>query len=64
MKLVTLGMPSDNNRFSRRENRDTNMSTEGRRYAGRKNSELWSQEDIDEELVDIKREIEKLELQM
>ena len=51
-------------RFARREDRDNNMAIEGRRYAGRKNSDLWSQEDIDEELVDIKKEIEKLALQM
>jgi hypothetical protein len=38
------------------------MDTECRRYALRKNSELWSQKDIDEELVDIKKEIEKIAL--
>jgi hypothetical protein len=40
------------------------MTTEGHRYAIRKNSELWSQEDMDEELTDIKKEIEKLALHM
>jgi hypothetical protein len=51
-------------RFSRRADTDNNMAIEGHRYAGRKNSDLWSQEDIDEELVDIKKEIEKLALRM
>jgi hypothetical protein len=40
------------------------MATEGRRHAGRKISDLWSQEDIDEELTDIRAEIEKLALKM
>jgi hypothetical protein len=40
------------------------MATEGRKYAGRKNSELWSQEDIDEELADIRAEIERIALKM
>jgi hypothetical protein len=56
-------MLQSDSRFSRREI-DNNMATEGRRYAGRKNSELWSQEDIDEELNDIKAEIENLALRM
>jgi hypothetical protein len=38
------------------------MATEGCRYAGRR--ELWSQEDMDEELADIKREMARLELKM
>jgi hypothetical protein len=48
---------SDSNRFSRRVDRDTNMATEGHRYVERKNLDLWSQEVIDEELTDIKKEI-------
>jgi hypothetical protein len=64
MKLGHSGMQSDSNRFSRRADRDNNMATEGRKYAGRKNSNLWSQEDIDEELADIKKEIENLALRM
>jgi hypothetical protein len=51
-------------RFSRRADRDNNMATEGRRYAGRKNQELVSKEEIDEELADIRKEIEKLALRM
>jgi hypothetical protein len=62
MKLVELLVRSDSNRFSRKANRGNNMATEGRRYAGRK--ELWSQEDIYEELADIKKEIENLSLKM
>jgi hypothetical protein len=52
------------NRFARRADRDNNMATEGCKYARRKNSDLWSQEDIDEELADIKKEIENLALRM
>ena len=44
--------------------RENNMAIEGRRYVGRKNSSLWSQENIDEELTDIKKEIENLSLLM
>jgi hypothetical protein len=43
---------------------DSQMATEGRRYAGRKNPELMSKEDIDEELADIREEIENLALRM
>ena len=57
-------MHSDSSRFARRADRDNNMATEGRRFVGRKNSELWSQKDIDEELADIKKEMEKLALRM
>ena len=64
MKLGHSGLQSDSSRFVTRADRDSNMATEGRRYAGRKNSELWSQEDIDEELADIKKEMENLELRM
>jgi hypothetical protein len=64
MKLGHSGLQSDSSRFARRADRDNNMATEGRRYARRKNSKLWSQEDMDEELVDIKREIENLALRM
>jgi hypothetical protein len=39
MKLETLGVQSDNNRFARRAYRDNNMAIESHRYAGRKSSE-------------------------
>jgi hypothetical protein len=55
------------NRFSRREDRDNNMATEGRRYAGRKRkAENLAEIDkeIDKQLIDIRKEIEKLALQM
>jgi hypothetical protein len=64
MKMVTLLVQSDSKSFARREDRDNTMVTEGHRYDGRKNSELWSQEDIDEELYELKADIEKLELWM
>jgi hypothetical protein len=41
-------------RFSRREDRDNDMATEGRRYAGKKNPELMRRSEIDEELADIR----------
>jgi hypothetical protein len=62
MKLDTLKMWSDSNRFARRENRGNNMATKGRRYAGRR--EIWSQEYMDEEIAYIKREMARLELKM
>jgi hypothetical protein len=40
------------------------MSIEGHRYAGRKHRELMRKEKIDEELVDIREEIENLALKM
>jgi hypothetical protein len=58
-----LRLQSDDNRFSRRAI-DNIMATEGRRHAGRKSSEPWSQEDIDEELADIREEIENIALKM
>jgi hypothetical protein len=64
MKLVKLLVRSDSSRFSRKANRNNNMATEGHRYARRRTSELWSQEDIDEELSYIKREIARLELKL
>jgi hypothetical protein len=64
MKLVELFVWSDSNRFSRKENRKNKMATEGHRYARRRTSELWIQEDIDEELAYIKREIVRLELKL
>jgi hypothetical protein len=61
MKLEALMMQSDN-RFARKANKGINRATEGRRYAGRR--ELWSQEDTDKELADIKRELVRLELKL
>jgi hypothetical protein len=64
MKLEHLGLQGDSSIFSRRENRDSKMATEGCRYAGRRTLELWSQEDINEELAYIKREMVRLELKL
>jgi hypothetical protein len=63
MKLVELLVWSDSNRFSRRANRDNNMDIEGRRYAGRKNLELWSRKE-QRDIAYIKKEIERIELQI
>jgi uncharacterized small protein (DUF1192 family) len=38
------------------------MAIEGRRYAGRKNLELMSKVEIDEEIANIRAEMEKLAL--
>jgi hypothetical protein len=40
------------------------MATEGHRYAGRKDLELMSRSEIDEELTDIREEMEKLAFRM
>jgi hypothetical protein len=64
MKLETLLVQSDSSRLARRADKDNNRVTEGHRYAGRKKSELWTQEDIDKELTEIREDIEKLELWM
>jgi hypothetical protein len=63
MKLSTQDYRSDNNRFAREADRDNMMATEGHRRAGkkRKAEELAK---MDEELADIRAEIEKLELRM
>jgi hypothetical protein len=55
---------SDSSRFARREDRDNDMATKGQRYVGRKNPELMSRTEIDEELTDIKEKLEKLALRM
>jgi hypothetical protein len=51
-------------RFDRRADKDNDMSTEGCIYAGRKNLELMSISEIDEELADIRVEMENLAFQM
>jgi uncharacterized small protein (DUF1192 family) len=43
---------------------DRKMAIEGYRYDGRKDLELMSKEEIDEELAHIRAEIENLALQM
>jgi hypothetical protein len=52
------------NRFARRADRDNNMTTEGRRYAGRKSPELMSTTERGKELADIRERMEELELRM
>jgi hypothetical protein len=48
MNLEPLLMQSDSNRFARRANRDSNMATEGHRFAGRKGLDLMSDAEWDE----------------
>jgi hypothetical protein len=63
MKLETLLVQSDSNRFARREDRDNAMTTEGHRHAGRK-SKAEKLAEMDKELAEIRADIEKLELRM
>jgi hypothetical protein len=63
MKLVTLLVRSDSNRFARKADRDNTMVTEGHRHAGRK-SKAENLAEMDKELAEIRADIEKLELKM
>jgi hypothetical protein len=63
MKLEHSGMQSDSSRFSRKEDRNNTMVTEGHRRAEKK-SKAEELAKMDEELADIRAEIEKLELRM
>jgi hypothetical protein len=53
MKLLELLVQSDSSRFSRKENRDNNMATEGHRHAGKK-SIGRKRAGMDKELAEIK----------
>jgi hypothetical protein len=57
------GVQSDS-RFSRRADRDNDMATEGQRYAGRKNPELMSEAEWDEELTEMNARMDELALEM
>jgi hypothetical protein len=63
MKLVTLLVQSDNNRFSRKANKDNTMVTKDHRHARRK-SKAEKLAEMDKELTELKAYIEKLELWM
>jgi hypothetical protein len=52
------------NKFSKWEDRERNMATEGRRYVGRKIPELMSTTERGKELADIRERMEELELWM
>jgi hypothetical protein len=60
MKLDTLKMQSDSSRSVREADRHSKMATEGRR----KKSKAEKLAEMDEELADIRAEIERLELKM
>jgi hypothetical protein len=64
MRLETLGLQSDSNRFSRSTDKDNNMATEGCRYAVGKNLKLMSTTERGKELANIKARMEELELRM
>jgi hypothetical protein len=61
MKLVTLLVQSDSNRFARRADKDNTMATKYHRHAGRK-SKVEKLAEMDRELTEIRANIEKLEL--
>jgi hypothetical protein len=63
MKLVTLLVQSDNNRFTRKEDKDNTMVTEGHRHAGKKRKAEKLAE-MDKDLYELKADIENLELKM
>ena len=64
MKLETLGVQSDSSRFARRADRDNNMATEGRRFAGRKDLELISNAEWDEELTEMNARLDEIAIEM
>jgi hypothetical protein len=63
MKLETLLVQSDSDRFARRADRDNTMTTEGHTHVGRK-SKGEKLAEIDKELIEIRANIEELELWM
>jgi hypothetical protein len=63
MKLETLLVWSDSSRFARKPDRDSTMTTEGHRHAGRK-SKVEKLAEMDKELAEIRADIEDLELRM
>jgi hypothetical protein len=61
MKLVTLLVQSDSNRFARKADKDNTMVTEDHRHAGRK-SKVEKLAEMDKELYELKADIENLKL--
>jgi len=64
MNLEPLLMQSDSNRFARRANRDSNMATEGHRFAGRKGLDLMSDAEWDEELAEMNARLNEIAIEM
>jgi hypothetical protein len=62
--LETLRVQSDSSRFARRADRDNDMATKGYRYAGRKDPELMSEDEWDEELAEMNVRMDELALEM
>jgi hypothetical protein len=63
MKLETLLVRSDSNRFARRADRDSAMTTKGHRHAGKK-SKAEKLAEMDKKLYEIRADIENLELKI
>jgi hypothetical protein len=64
MKLETLLMQSDSSRSTREVDKHNKMDTKGPKHAEKKSPEMMSIAEMDKELADIKREMEKLEMKM
>jgi hypothetical protein len=64
MKLSTQDCRSDSSRSVRETDRNSVMATEGHRPAEKKSPNMMSAAEMDKEMVDIKREMEELELKM
>jgi hypothetical protein len=63
MKLVTLLVQSDSNKFARKADRGNTMVTEDHRHAGRKSKAKMLVE-MDKDLYEIREDIKKLGLKM
>jgi hypothetical protein len=57
-------LQSDNNKFSRREDRNRKMATEGHGRGGKKNHQQQRKDEMDKELTEIRARMEELALRM
>jgi hypothetical protein len=57
-------LQSDNNKFSRRADRNRKMATEGHGRGGKKNHQQQRKDEMDEELTEIRERMEELALRM
>jgi hypothetical protein len=64
MKLETLLVESDSSRFSRGADTDITMATEGCRFARRKDLDLMSDVEWDEELAEMNTRLDEIAIEM
>jgi hypothetical protein len=57
-------LQSDNNKFSRREDRNRKMATEGHGCGGKKNHQQQRKDEMDKELAEIRARMEELALRV